>query len=623
MKKLLILFLLLNGITISNAKNVTIDGICYTLHGKGKNGTVSIKAENKNQLPANLVIPAGVVIEDREYPVTKVEGKGFEKCNNLVSIVLPNTVSHIGKLAFLDCSSLQTAVLPDYAKVDKFTGDYGYNAGGIFKGCTSLQDVRGTNVPYPQYIVYEAIYECKEVPFYQTVQKTGAVEMARITNSLTFLEYALQKVKNPIEQWQKRKEYETVAQWESRVTDANRAKMINEYMTEARNSYLKDNAPKVLTGNLDDYNNEYHFFPITTPSLGTLYVSVPPEEMAEFKAQWSKVKLNPTYGILDGEIAVLDCTFILNGKEYKSAQSYDEDDFTQMAMNITPLASLREYEQMMASSQSSGAELRNKRFDPDVIDVEIPASSKINDKTFAVIIGNEDYQRVAPVEYAMNDARIFEKYCNRTLGIPEKNIRTYYNATYGDIVAAMEDIDNISKAYNGDINVIFYYAGHGIPDESNRNAYLLPIDATGTQPEVCYPLDKLYAQLGDLNANTIVAFLDACFSGSLRGDGMLASARGIKLRPRDVAATGNLVVLSAASADQSAFPYHEKNHGLFTYYLLKKLNDTEGKVNIGDLTDFIVEEVSKTAIVENKKPQKPNVKWSTNLTDTWREINLQ
>ena len=623
MKKLLSFLFLILGISVVNAKSVTIDGICYTLHGKGKNGTVSIKVENKNQLPNNLVIPSGVVIEDREYPVTKVEGKGFEKCNNIVSIVLPNTVTHIGKLAFLDCTSLQTAVLPDYAKVDKFTGDYGYNAGGIFKGCTSLQDVRGTNVPYPQYIVYEAIYECQEVPFYQTVQKTGAVEMARITNSLTFLEYALQKVKNPIEQWQKRKEYETVAQWESRVTDANRAKMINEYMTEARNSYLKDNAPKVLTGNLDDYNNEYHFFPITTPSLGTLYVSVPPEEKNIFKSQWAKVELKPVYGILDGEIAVLDCTFILNGKEYKSAQSYDEDDFTQMAMNITPLTSLREYEQMMASSQSSGAETRRKRFEPDVIDVEIPASSKTNDRTFAVIIGNEDYQRVAPVDYAMNDARIFETYCNRTLGIPEKNIRTYYNATYGDIVAAMEDIDNMSKAYNGDINVIFYSAGHGIPDESNRNAYLLPIDATGTQPEVCYPLDKLYSQLGDLNANSVVAFLDACFSGSLRGEGMLASARGIKLRPRDVTATGNLVVLSAASADQSAFPYHEKNHGLFTYYLLKKLNDTEGKVNMGDLADFIVEEVSKTAIVENKKPQKPNVKWSTTLTDKWREINLK
>lgn len=518
---------------------------------------------------------------------------------------------------------MKTAVLPDEAKASIFKGNYGFGEGGIFKGCTSLEDVRGINIPYPQYIVYDAIWQCPEVPFYQTVEKTGAVTMARTSNSLSFYDYALSIVKEPLEEWQKRKEYETIAQWESRVTDSNRAQMINEYMIEARNSYLKGNAPKVLTGNLDDYNDEYHFFSISTPSQGTLYVSVPAEEKDSFQSQWSKVELKPVYGILDGELTVLDCSFILNGKEYKSPQCYDEDDFTKVTLNITPLSSLREYEHMMANSKSGGNETKYKNFDPDVIDIEIPSSSIDNVKTFAVIIGNEDYQRVAPVEYAMNDARIFEKYCNRTLGIPEKNIRTYYNATYGDIVAAMEDIDNISKAYNGDINIIFYYAGHGVPDESNRNAYLLPIDATGTQPDVCYPLDKLYSQLGDLNAKSVVAFLDACFSGSLRGDGMLASARGIKLRPRDVAAAGNLVVLSAASADQSAFPYHEKNHGLFTYYLLKKLNDSKGDIKMGELADYIVEEVSKTSIVDNKKPQKPNVKWSTNLTDTWRDINLK
>ena len=285
------------------------------------------------------------------------------------------------------------------------------------------------------------------------------------------------------------------------------------------------------------------------------------------------------------------------------------------------LSAIREYEQMMASNQSEG-QTSKKRFDPDVIDIEIPATDVNNSNTFAVIIGNEDYQRVAPVDYAMNDARIFAKYCNRTLGIPESNIRTYYNSTFGDIVAAMDDIKSISQAYNGDLNVIFYYAGHGVPDESNRNAYLLPIDATGTQPEVCYSLDKLYSQLGELDAHSVVAFIDACFSGSLRGEGMLASARGIKLRPRDVSASGNLVVMSAASADQSAFPYPEKNHGLFTYFLLKRLNDTKGNVAIGDLADYIVSEVSRQSIVENKKAQKPTVKWSNAMNDTWRNVKL-
>ena len=66
----------------------------------------------------------------------------------------------------------------------------------------------------------------------------------------------------------------------------------------------------------------------------------------------------------------------------------------------------------------------------------------------------------------------------------------------------------------------------------------------------------------------MVTLIDACFSGSLRGEGMLASARGIKLKPRDVKIGGNMVVISAASGDQTALPFPEKSHGLFTYFLL-------------------------------------------------------
>ena len=602
---------------------MVIDGIRYTLNGIGTNATVSVKAVDKKALPVHVVIPAQILIEGREYPVTKLEKEAFSNCKELVSIVVPPTVNHYGQFAFLNCTALTTAILSDEAKADINKGNYGYGGGGIFKGCTSLQDVRGANVPYPKYVVYETIWKCEEVPFFQNVERMGAVTMSRMQNNLSFADYALNRVKEPIEQWQKRKDYETIAQWEERVNDTNRKKMIQEYTAEARNAFVKDNTPPALFGTIESYNEEFGFFTINTANMGSLYVSVPQADKAYFEKNWNNVQLKPTYGILDGELAVLDCVYRLGDKEYTSAQKYDEDDLTALAVNITPLAALREYERMMAQSAKEGNASKKQTASPDEIDINIPSAETVNSNTFAVIIGNEDYRRVASVDYAMNDARIFAKYCNRALGIPETNIRTYYNSTYGDIVAAMEDIEEIASAYNGDLNVIFYYAGHGVPDESNRRAFLLPIDATGAQTEVCYPLDTLYERLGGLNAHAVVAFIDACFSGSLRGDGMLASARGIKLRPKDVAATGNLVVLSAASADQSALPFHDKNHGLFTYYLLKKLNDSKGEATMGELADYVSQEVAKQSVVENKKPQKPNVKWSTALNDSWRAMKLK
>lgn len=623
MKRLFSILCLMAVVCSALAKTVVIDGVKYDLKGQNINVYAVVKGADKASLPVNLVIPAHIVVGGKEYPVTRIDDGAFKDCRRLESVVTPNSITHYGKFAFLNCSSLRSAVMSDNASTEIYQGDYGFGKGGIFKGCTSLRDVRGNSVPYPRYVIYDTFIKADGVPFYNTIEQAGALAMTQMEGSVPFSRFAEGRVKSPVENWQKRKDYETVAQWESRVSDANRASMIREYTLEARNSYLKENAPSNLVGTLEDYNADYGFFPVSTLNLGTLYVQVSPADRDFVASNWRNARLQPVYGILDDQVGVLDCKFVVNGREFPSARSYEEDDLSTVALGITPLSALREYEQMMAAGSAKGAAVKSGNAEPDIVDVEIPAGSSQAPRTFAVVIGNEDYQRVAPVEFAMNDARVFSKYCTRTLGIPESNVRTYYNATFGDIVAAMEDIENISKAYDGDINVIFYYAGHGVPDESTRNAYILPVDATGGQTDVCYPLSRLYQQLGDLNANSVVAFIDACFSGSLRGDGMLASARGIKLKPRDIPATGNLVVVSAASADQSALPYGDKNHGLFTYHLLRKLHDSKGDVTIGELTDYITTEVNRQSVVEAKKPQTPTVKVSSEISDSWRNISLK
>ena len=57
-----------------------------------------------------------------------------------------------------------------------------------------------------------------------------------------------------------------------------------------------------------------------------------------------------------------------------------------------------------------------------------------------------------------------------------------------------------------------------MPNESNHNAYLLPVDVDGAQTELCLPISKLYQELNDLKANHTVVFMDACFSGAQRGN---------------------------------------------------------------------------------------------------------
>lgn len=257
-----------------------------------------------------------------------------------------------------------------------------------------------------------------------------------------------------------------------------------------------------------------------------------------------------------------------------------------------------------------------------VVDENIPETNTKNNNTFAVIIANENYQSVAPVPYALNDGKIFREYCLKTLGIPEKQIKYIPNATGNQIKAQINWLQTLAEVFT-DPHIIFYYAGHGIPDESSRTAYLLPVDGIGTDVSTGYKLDDLYAVLGKMPAENVTVFMDACFSGSKREEGMLASARGVAIKARSGMPQGNMVVFSAAQSDETAYPNNEEKHGMFTYFLLKKLQDTQGDVTLQELGEYITLNVSQQSILLNGKSQTPCVTPSASLDASWREWKLK
>lgn len=256
------------------------------------------------------------------------------------------------------------------------------------------------------------------------------------------------------------------------------------------------------------------------------------------------------------------------------------------------------------------------------VDRNIPKTDIQNKNTFVVIIANENYQQVASVPFALNDGKIFRQYCEQTLGIPAKNIREQTNATGNQIKAQINWLRNVVEVFDNP-NVIVYYAGHGIPDETSKTAYLLPVDGIVSDMSTCYKLDDLYATLGDMPAGHISVFMDACFSGSKRENGMLASARGVALKARPGQPKGNMVVFSAAQGDETAYPYKAKQHGMFTYYLLKKLQDTKGDVTLQELGNYLTEKVRQQSILENNKSQTPCVTPASAVADTWQSWKLK
>ncbi len=251
-----------------------------------------------------------------------------------------------------------------------------------------------------------------------------------------------------------------------------------------------------------------------------------------------------------------------------------------------------------------------------------PVTGMKNENMFAVIIANEDYELASKVAHAINDGTAFKEYCIKTLGLPANNVKFHSNVSFGRMRKALKDILEITEILDGEARLLVYYAGHGIPDNETKDAFLMPVDADGTDTEVCFSLKEFYTSLNESKLSNCLVFLDACFSGAQRDGEMIVAARGVKLKPKESQPDGNTIVFSATSGDEAAFSYKDEAHGLFTYFLLKKMQESKGKVSLGELADYITENVSLQSRLINNLPQTPNVIVSPNLSSNWRSINL-
>ena len=256
------------------------------------------------------------------------------------------------------------------------------------------------------------------------------------------------------------------------------------------------------------------------------------------------------------------------------------------------------------------------------VDIDIPSVGIKNSQTYVVVIANEDYQSEVKVPYAKNDGKVFAEYCEQVLGVPHENIDIFENASYNNIRKAVSNAKMFADAAGKNARIIFYYAGHGIPDEASCSAYLLPVDGYGSDVTTGYKLDNLYADLGNLPISSVTVFIDACFSGSKREGDRLASARGIAIKVKHGIPVGNMVVFTASSSDETAYHYKNKSHGLFTYFLLKKLKETQGDVTYDDLFSYIQSNVKMASFQNYRKIQTPTVKASVQMNNSWKTMKL-
>ncbi|MBO7143823.1 MAG: caspase family protein [Salinivirgaceae bacterium] len=560
----------------------------------------------------DVVIPSQVEYQGNIFTVTSISDYAFRDCKELKSIVIPNTVTHIGWDAFINCSNLECGIPKSVNKIEV----------RAFSGCKKI------------YCEAQSKPAEWKKDWSKNTDVVWGADLAAIFNynkessesgTPLFSVYAKKIVESELNEWQKKGEFEKVDDWKQRVTNETRNAKIKELSQKAEKTYIEKYQDKKTAFELGEYDAENEVFMVENQKYGHLLVPVPIEKASIFKQQWSSISKETKYIIENDTIALAEVLFSLpGGEQYKySHQTSLNYEMAEIDYNFEPLElDLQTKGQSTARGQQTITSSK-KILGVSDIDTDIPISNVKSDNTFAVIIANEDYQQVAQVPYAVNDGRVFAEYCRKVLGLNDNNIHFVDNATLNNMKFHINWLKNVIEAYNGEARVIFYYAGHGIPDESQKTAYLLPIDGYGTDVSTGYKLDDLYSTLGNLPSKSVTVFLDACFSGANRDGQMLASARGVAIKAKSSAPVGNMVVFSAAQGDETAYPNNEQQHGMFTYYLLKKIKETEGDVTYKDLGDYVTDNVRKQSIVVNGKSQTPVVVPSATVGGNWESWKLK
>ncbi|MFH1319194.1 MAG: caspase family protein, partial [Bacteroidota bacterium] len=194
---------------------------------------------------------------------------------------------------------------------------------------------------------------------------------------------------------------------------------------------------------------------------------------------------------------------------------------------------------------------------------------------YAFVIGIDKYKGTwALLNNAVNDAKAVEELLKSKYKFD--HLKTLYDeeATGENIIKELEWlVENVKEQDN----VFIYYSGHGEFKESLNKGYWVPVDAQTTSTYKYISNSDIQTFMGGIKSKHTLLISDACFSGDIfRGttisvpfeDSEKYYKKVHNLKSRQAITSGGLEPVMDGGND---------GHSVFTYYLLKALNDNNNK----------------------------------------------
>ncbi len=362
--------------------------------------------------------------------------------------------------------------------------------------------------------------------------------------------------------------------------------------------------------------------------LGLVFLAPDGKEIERLRARhetsmWSHMTVNqPVIDVWKASMNDLASAMFSSGKLKEYAKSHSSRAAPGSVAGLDKSDILRLMKQAVQEGSAPkpvDAQDSSERIVSDADQPRYRLSSRPND--YALVVGIEKYSGSLPeAQYAERDAAAVKKHL-LAMGFPPRNI-AYLSGSGASSAAIKKNLESwLPNHVKEGSTVVFYFSGHGSPDPTTGDAYLVPWDGDPEYlKDTAYPMKQVYDRLGALKARRVLVVLDSCFSGQkgrsilAQGTRPLVSKINLGLPP-----DGRIVSLTASNGDQISGTLPEQGHGAFTYYFLKGLNgaaaDSDGVVTVKGLYDYLAPQVQDAARGQNRDqtpqllPKEGKVGW--------------
>lgn len=218
-------------------------------------------------------------------------------------------------------------------------------------------------------------------------------------------------------------------------------------------------------------------------------------------------------------------------------------------------------------------------------------------KSWALIIGINNYLNVSPLGYARNDAEAIANILEKKFDFKKENITLLLDkeATKKKIMSSFLKFAQENVKPND--RVLVFFAGHGHTITGNRGevGFLIPVDGDINDISTFIRWDDLTKNTELINAKHIFFIMDACYGGlAITRSLQPGSMRFLK----DMLQRNSRQVLTAGKADEqvadSGGPLPD--HSIFTGHLLKALDgeaeSKDGVITANNVMSYVYKKVS-------------------------------